>query len=1619
MVRSELVEPSETNATIAQQAFVLIGRYRLLIGALGLLVAISGCSSDEEKKDTASGAADTSEVSPVDDTVSEDDATGGDADDVDQPDAATGTTDVAVTDTADDGDGAVVIPDSCVDHCGDFDFGATCNCDEACAGAGDCCDDYMNICQLVPDVIDAGGDSDATGGSCVGQCGEYIGSDTCNCDDQCADFDDCCADYGDVCKAPPADTDDADASVEDTESDAGGGSCADQCGMWTGGACNCDSLCVDFGDCCDDYAALCLAEPDAAETADDADDDTDDDAVADVPDVAKDVDAGSCPLVPNDLALGALVITEIHVSPDAVADDVGEWFEVYNTLNVAVPLNGLIIGNLSGTESHEVAKCGLSVPAKSYFVFGRNADPLKNGGLNVGYTYNGVLFDDGSDSLAVLVGPTVIDSVQWGSGWDMGQYSGKAMSLEPAMVDAFSNDVAEAWCAASAGLLGGDSGSPGVANPPCPKIDTDQDGIEDNKDNCSKIPNKDQANSDNDPLGDACDNCPKDDNPGQENSDNDPAGDACDAQICGDGELDNNEQCDDGNNEPNDGCDNCKVVSGSASKICFSEIFVHSVNVDDAFGEWIEIHNGTDAPIDFDGWTLSTGKSGTYKIADPGNVTVEADGYLVLGASTNKTFNGQIPVKSAWNGLLLDNVADNIDLIDPDGKTVDKLVYSTHTPGPITGKALQLHPQAMNSVFNDNPIYWCHAYIEVPNGYGDYGSPGAANPSCTPADQDQDSDNVNNDKDNCVFVPNPGQKDSDKDLHGDACDNCPSLENPEQNDNDADGVGDVCDNCPNFANPDQNDKDGDGFGDKCDSETCGDGKQDLFEECDDGNNKPGDGCSENCLNETFEVGSIIITELMVRPKVVGDATGEWLELHNTTGKAIDINGWTLKDNGNNEHKIDAGGALNIGSGAYVVLAISGEIAKNGGIQPAYVYGKNPNDPKLFTMANLIDHVILQWNDQIIDKVAYVQKGLLCDPQNPQPGCEDVGFDIGNGQTMSLDPEALETKKNDDYKNWCLGKVKFGLGDLGTPGKANPSCKNPCKEEDQKTNKPDQTPCGEDLWCILGDCTAKPKCGDGILHKDNGEQCDDGNNVGDDGCDESCQKEPEPLAEGTLIITEVMPNPDGVKDDNGEWFEIFNPTKQVISLIGWTFKDEKYSVDEKGNPVITGDEKHLVKPYCGNGRTEIAEQCDDWNGASSDGCSSSCQVEGSCTSLALDGNGAYVGVTPGAPLGFSDTMTFHGWFLLDSLVAAGSCDDGQGGQEGCSDLFAFGAQGDYFVSVRSQAGKLWAIAGNEKLEIGAGVTGQWFHVAIVVEHDTWRAYYNGRQKAEAPLLAWAKSPLTAKSVAVGGVVSGSTGQLLHPMKGYARSFHVRDNVLFRPSFGPQVTWGSTMKGTLVSLALNEGTGATLTDTSDNGNVAGHTGGVWHAPSAQNPAGPYCVVAGKLLPETTAMEPGYDAYQIPPFTYALVVRSANVVDNNGLDAFYAWGDNTQNGYYLLSNGLDKVQLWNPEDKLVDEVYYEGQWPWGIGYSMMLKSDCFDTQSNDLIECWTSAPPPCTYGPKFGYNSTKFECGPDKKCIANEICVTSGEFNSSDPADTCKTTMCCATKDRGTPGLPNVCQ
>ena len=76
-------------------------------------------------------------------------------------------------------------------------------------------------------------------------------------------------------------------------------------------------------------------------------------------------------------------------------------------------------------------------------------------------------------------------------------------------------------------------------------IDSDEDGVCDQDDNCVNTPNPDQADVDDDGVGDACDNCPGTPNPNQEDGDGDGIGDACEdcSDVDEDGVCDVDDNC--------------------------------------------------------------------------------------------------------------------------------------------------------------------------------------------------------------------------------------------------------------------------------------------------------------------------------------------------------------------------------------------------------------------------------------------------------------------------------------------------------------------------------------------------------------------------------------------------------------------------------------------------------------------------------------------------------------------------------------------------------------------------------------------------------------------------------------------------------------------------------------------------------------------------------------------------------------------------------------------------------------------------------------------------------------------------------------------------------------------
>ncbi len=169
-----------------------------------------------------------------------------------------------------------------------------------------------------------------------------------------------------------------------------------------------------------------------------------------------------------------------------------------------------------------------------------------------------------------------------------------------------------------------------------------------------------------------------------------------------------------------------------------------------------------------------------------------------------------------------------------------------------------------------------------------------------------------------------------------------------------------------------------------------------------------------------EPGSVLITEFMKNPAAVSDTRGEWVELHNPTATMVDIEGWTLRDDGSNDTVVTAaapGAGVMIAPGGFVVLGRQADPALNGGVVlDATLTG--------FTLNNGADQIILEAPGGLpVDRVDY----------------DDLAWPDEAGASAALSPRFVGTSVAADGAAWCSGTAALPGGDLGSPGAPNADC----------------------------------------------------------------------------------------------------------------------------------------------------------------------------------------------------------------------------------------------------------------------------------------------------------------------------------------------------------------------------------------------------------------------------------------------------------------------------------------------------------------------------------------------------------------------------------------------------
>ncbi|PIN73902.1 hypothetical protein COV20_02185 [Candidatus Woesearchaeota archaeon CG10_big_fil_rev_8_21_14_0_10_45_16] len=162
------------------------------------------------------------------------------------------------------------------------------------------------------------------------------------------------------------------------------------------------------------------------------------------------------------------------------------------------------------------------------------------------------------------------------------------------------------------------------------------------------------------------------------------------------------------------------------------------------------------------------------------------------------------------------------------------------------------------------------------------------------------------------------------------------------------------------------------------------------------------------------LADVVINEIMQNPSASPESMGEYIELYNTDpNNAVDIDGWTVKDNGSDSHIINNGAPLLVPANGFIVLCRNSNNLTNGGFNCDYEYAG-------ITLGNADDEVILLDNSSLeVDRVEYNDGLTFPDPSD--------------GISMELINPALD---NNLGSSWREATIQFGAGDFGTPGAAN-------------------------------------------------------------------------------------------------------------------------------------------------------------------------------------------------------------------------------------------------------------------------------------------------------------------------------------------------------------------------------------------------------------------------------------------------------------------------------------------------------------------------------------------------------------------------------------------------------
>ena len=425
--------------------------------------------------------------------------------------------------------------------------------------------------------------------------------------------------------------------------------------------------------------------------------------------------------------IGDIIITEFMANPDVVYDSNGEWFEIYNNTESQINLNGWILKDNNGADTIIGDNF---IASHDYFVFCVNETLAVNGGVPTDYVHEyafgtGLQLANTADWIVIFdnVGQ-MQDSVAYEAGWSV--TAGASHQLKNLT---YNNNIDTSWCVSQTAWTGsaGDFGTPGEAE------DCSVDIIPPTISNVAAITSTQVdvlfSEDVDQTTAETFTNYTIDNGITVSAAARDAGNNALvhlTVSTLSTGitymiTINNVEDIAGNPILPNSQA-TFEFVSADPNDIIITEIMPDPAAVDDTEGEWFEVYNTTDSPINLNGWILHD-NNGTQIIA--GDNIIASHDYFVFCCNETLATNGGVPTDYEYSdvypgGLQLANAGDVVKICTPGDVIIDSVQYTSSWPYG-AGYSMQLKDVTYP---NDDDTSWCAAQSAWTGSAGDNGTPG-------------------------------------------------------------------------------------------------------------------------------------------------------------------------------------------------------------------------------------------------------------------------------------------------------------------------------------------------------------------------------------------------------------------------------------------------------------------------------------------------------------------------------------------------------------------------------------------------------------------------------------------------------------------------------------------------------------------------------------------------------------------------------------------------------------------------------------------------------------------------------------------------------------------------------